>query len=282
MTEHLPPFLRRLNSNSRNKKQEGRPCRMPPQQLAQLSSELVQDPRSFGFSQSMWTTTMVIRHVQKRYHISYAARSMRKILTKLGFSPKKPRPFHYKSASESDRKVFKKKARRAITTYTKGYTPFCLDESTYVIAPNPRRAWYPRGKNIVTRINYTRKKFCAFGALGAGIPLFYDTANSGNFVDFVKSLQKRYGKILLFADNAAYHKSVTVRKHLEASKNAVKIIHFPRYTPELNPIEVQWRQIKHNLGNQFFSDTNQMKNCFDELIQRGEVPVVKLFDYLIP
>jgi transposase len=177
-----------------------------------------------------------------------------------------------------------KKARRAVTTYTKGYTPFCLDESTYVIAPNPRRAWYPRGKNIVTRINYTRKKFCAFGALGAGRfhYRFYDTANSGNFVDFLKSLQKRYGKVLLFADNAAYHKSVTVRKHLEASKNAVKIIHFPRYTPELNPIEVQWRQIKHNLGNQFFTDTNQMKNCFDELIQRGEVPVVKLFDYLIP
>jgi hypothetical protein len=39
---------------------------------------------------------------------------------------------------------------------------------------------------------------------------------------------------------------------------------------------------RRTLETQFFSDTNQMKNCFDELIQTGEVPVVKLFDYLIP
>jgi transposase len=64
---------------------------MTPEQLAQLKKDLVQNPQTFGFLQSMWTTKMVIQHVQKRYRITYAARSMRKLLTKLGFSPKKPR-----------------------------------------------------------------------------------------------------------------------------------------------------------------------------------------------
>jgi transposase len=107
-------------------------------------------------------------------------------------------------------------------------------------------------------------------------------ANSDSFIDFLRSLQKRYGKILLFADNAAYHKSSRVKEHPRSTNGCVRIIHFPRYTPQLNPIEIQWREIKKNLGNQFFTDTNQMKNCFIQLIQTGEVPVVKLFDYLIP
>jgi transposase len=47
---------------------------------------------------------------------------------------------------------------------------------------------------------------------------FYEKANSDSFIDFLKSLQKRYGKILLFADNAAYHKSSRVRKHLKINK----------------------------------------------------------------
>jgi transposase len=96
----------------------------------------------------------------------------------------------------------------------------------------------------------------------------------------LKSLEKKYGKVLLFADNVAYHKSKKVKRHLKSTKRSVVIIHFPSYTPELNPIEVQWREIKKNLGNQFFADTGKMKECFDDLLRTGQVPVIKLFEYL--
>jgi len=109
----LSDWLTRIQKHGldrrKNKKQEGRPSWMSPEQLAQLKKDLMQNPQTFGFLQSMWTTRMVIQHVQKRYRITYAARSMRKLLTKMGFSPKKPRPFHYRSASESEKKQFKKK-----------------------------------------------------------------------------------------------------------------------------------------------------------------------------
>ncbi|MEO9308850.1 MAG: transposase, partial [Nitrososphaera sp.] len=49
--------------------------------------------------------------------------------------------------------------------------------------------------------------------------------------------------ILLFADNAAYQSS-RVRKHLRSTNGCVRIIHCPRYAPQLNPIEIQWRKIE--------------------------------------
>ena len=87
----------------------GRSSRLDDSQLVQLKEDLVSDPRSFGFSQSMWTTQMIVRHVKRRYHTEYAPRGMRDLLHRIGFSVKKPRTSHYKSASESDRKAFKKK-----------------------------------------------------------------------------------------------------------------------------------------------------------------------------
>ena len=153
-----------------------------------------------------------------------------------------------------------------------------------MIAPNARHGWYPKGKEITTPINYTREKFCSFGALGASRfhYRFYDKANSDSFIDFLRSLEKKYGKVLLFADNVAYHKSGKVRRYLKSTKRSVVIIHFPRYTPELNPIEVQWREIKKNLGNQFFADVNQMKYCIKRLVRTGAVPIVKMYEYLMP
>jgi len=153
-----------------------------------------------------------------------------------------------------------------------------------VIAPNARRGWYLRGRQITTPVNHTREKFCSFGVLGASQfrYRFYDRANSDSFIDFLKSLRKKYGKVLLFADNVAYHKSNKVKRYLGSTNGDIVVIHFPSYTPELNPIEVQWREIKKNLGNQFFADMEQMKARINDLLKTGDVPVVKMYEYLTP
>lgn len=77
-------------------------------QLASLTKELVFGPQKSGFNQHVWSTRMIIQHVQKRYHTRYTARGMTDLLHRIGFSSKKPRPFHHKSASKDEIKRFKK------------------------------------------------------------------------------------------------------------------------------------------------------------------------------
>ena len=105
------------------------------------------------------------------------------------------------------------------------------------------------GEHTTTQINYTREKFQSFGALGNNAVFFcrfYDKSNTNSFLDFLKSLQKQFGKKpLLFADNASYHKSNPVKEFLKTSKGKVFISYFPTYTPELNADTVERRKKWH-------------------------------------
>ena len=77
-------------------------------QLTSLKKELITGPEKFGFNQYVWSTRMIVFHVQKRYHTQYTARGMTDLLHRIGFSSKKPRPTHHKSASKEEQNRFKK------------------------------------------------------------------------------------------------------------------------------------------------------------------------------
>jgi len=64
-------------------------------------------------------------------------------------------------------------------------------------------------------------------------------------------------------------------------KDDIKAVLFPKYSPELNPIEIQWREIRKALGNNFM-DTDEMIDYMHAVVPPKAVPLIKLFDYLTP
>lgn len=108
----LSYWLQRMNLEgikaSHHRKHPGKKSFLSYQQLISLQKELMQDPQTLGFAQSVWTTRMIIQHVNQRYGIKYTARGIRDLLHRIGFVSKKPRPIHYKSASKAQKKSFKK------------------------------------------------------------------------------------------------------------------------------------------------------------------------------
>ena len=87
----------------------GPPCKPDAAQLARLVDELIAGPRSCGFESGVWTAPLVVRHVKETYGVEYADRGMYDLLHRIGFSCRRPRPRHPKSASESQIRAFKKK-----------------------------------------------------------------------------------------------------------------------------------------------------------------------------
>jgi len=83
--------------------------RLDPEQLGRLKEDLVAGPQSCGFESGTWTARLVAEHVRRRFGVQYRTVSMYDILHRLGFSWRKPRPRHPKSASESGKRAFKKK-----------------------------------------------------------------------------------------------------------------------------------------------------------------------------
>ena len=114
--------------------------------------------------------------------------------------------------------------------------------------------------------------------------MFYEKANSDSFCGFLPHLYKLHGRFVLFVDNAAsYHKSQKVRDEVARYKVEIILKHILPFTPELNPVEIQWRSIKKGTANTLYERTEEeMKRSIKAMLGNGEVGVVKMFKYLTP
>ena len=53
------------------------------------------------------------------------------------------------------------------------------------------------------------------------------------------------------------------------------------HTPQLNPIETQWREIKAAISNIFFGDLEKMKSAIMRMLHNKEIAIVKLFEWML-
>ena len=104
-------WLRRIENDGitvvADKQRSGRPKKLSVQQLKKLQKDLLQKPSAFGFAEGFWSTKLVQEHVHKKLGVQFVNRHMTRLLHRMGFSCKKPRPAHYK-ADKAAQNRFKK------------------------------------------------------------------------------------------------------------------------------------------------------------------------------
>lgn len=116
----LHRFQDRGISAKEDEQRSGRPRSLTQPQLKSLRKRLIKGPRKG--QNPMWTTKMVMGHVEKKYGEKYTARHMRRLLQQLGFSVQKPRPRHYEANPEEQAR-FKKTSERSSENTAKGASP---------------------------------------------------------------------------------------------------------------------------------------------------------------
>jgi len=82
---------------------------------------------------------------------------------------------------------------------------------------------------------------------------------------YLKHLSDQYPQdhILLICDNAGWHKS----KDLAVPDN-ITIAHIPPYTPEMNPVEQVWEEIKEkNFANRVFDSLQKVSDKLCESVK---------------
>ena len=264
-------------------KKTGAPPKLTIKQFAELRQNLIDGPRSCGFESGVWTAPLLINHIRAKYGVEYTDGGIYHILQRLGFSSKTPRPKHPKSASKAKKKVFKKKAKAWIRYYSKkGHTVVACDSASWILGWNLHQGWYKKGDRVTADISLSRKRFHMFGALSEEefFGCFYDKANGKSFCDFLDQLHKRYGKVLVFLDNAAVHKSSMTKRKLKELGGDVVLRFLPPYTPELNPAEGQWRIFRKATANVVYESTDDMQNSMVKMLKNDEVQVAKMSRYL--
>lgn len=93
------------------------------------------------------------------------------------------------------------------------------------------------------------------------------------------SLKKPNELKLIVLDNSAFHKG----KDLEIPENII-LIFLPLYSPELNPAELVWLNMKRRLINKIFKAMEELKLELNQIVQEmiTETFIKNLcgFDYL--
>ena len=119
------------------------------------------------------------------------------------------------------------------------------DEAGFGRINKPKYCWCSRGIRPEVPCHHIREYRYAYGAVepltGKSFFLIMPNCDTDCMNLFLSELSKKFrdDDILLVCDGAAWHKSKT----LDVPDN-ITILHIPPYTPEMNPIEQIWREIR--------------------------------------
>lgn len=263
----------------------GRSCLLADAQTRELVSDLDAGPERCGFESSLWDSRLVRIHIKRKFGVEYTKTGAAALLRGLGFSWRKARPRNPKSASKRRQREFAEAASSlAAEKAAQGYTVMASDSASIELAQNrPGYGWRRRGRRASSPSTLSRQRRHIFGVLAADTFyfMFYDRADSDSFCDFLGRVHKRFGRILLFVDNASYHKSKRVMELVDSYNGDIMLEYLPPYTPELNPIEVEWRVIRRALSAKVFGTLEEMERSVRAMVRRKEILPVKMAGYLM-
>ena len=131
---------------------------------------------------------------------------------------------------------------------------FYQDESGFDEYFTRRNGWEKIGKTlelVISGKKYARKSIISIRNWEHKLvePFIYDgTGNSGLVLNYFTHLFTKITKRSVFIlDNASYHKSQKLKELFE--KHGHVMLFLPPYSPDLNPIEKLWGNLKRQLRN---------------------------------
>ena len=275
-------------AGSRDKRRRGRKRILGNADLKKLKIWLVEGSKKHGFESDTWQLDTILEML-KRAGIVCKQRTLERVLRKIHFSHRKRRPVPHNSASEEEQERFKGETNARLEALRKdGYAVLTEDEGTLQLSPANGYGWRPTNGYDTVPIGFSKKSvkvFCAVGETELHVRPA-DAANSDEFVDFLKELHGKYPKFVMILDNASYHKSHTVKEYLDAiekdPQKEIELRFLSPYTPQLNPAEIQLRELKKRRAGRYFSSEDELKKSIMAMVDSGEAKPVKLMDYLLP
>ena len=143
-----------------------------------------------------------------------------------------------------------------------------MDESGFLLIPNVRRTWAPRGQTPHFYHWFKQDRISAFGAISVspsrrhvGLYMQFRSRSLKNtdvkiFLHYL--FRHLRGPIMLLWDQGSIHKHAEVKEFVECHPR-LQIEEFPGYAPELNPAEYVWCQSDSALANSRPEELTELK-----------------------
>ena len=231
----------------------GRPPRLSGTQLRTLYTLIVgADPRQYEFACALWTRDLVRQLISTRFGVRLSAVSVGRLLRTLGLSPQ--RPVFRASQQDGERVVrWREQDYPAIRDDAArvGATIYFADEAGIRSHYHAGTTWAPVGQTPTVTSTGAR---CAVNMISAVTPqgklrfsTFTGTLDAEIFVSFCRRLRHDTpGPVFLIVDGHPVHRSKAVTTFAESTDRRLQLFFLPPYSPELNPDEWVWKNVKHD------------------------------------
>lgn len=230
----------------------GRKRLLSDEQLVKLYKWLCGNPRQAQFDFGLWTRKIVRDLIRREFGIDYTPQNVGKILKMLGFSPQRPVWRALERDPEKRRKwmeetfpAIKKRADQ------EGAKIYFADEAYSRTDHHAGTTWALVGQTPVAEHIGAREGIGMISAISMRGEMHWmvyaEPMNSTLFTDYLSYLiDDVEGKIFLVVDRARYHTSHETALWLMDHKDRIELFFLPPYSPDLNPDEWVWKNVKHD------------------------------------
>lgn len=273
-------WLTTFNEGGQNalaaKEGAGRPPKLSPQNMRWLALTIRDStPNQLKFEFGLWTLRLIGELIQREFNWSPSKPTLIKLMRILGFTPQRP----LRRAWQQDDVLVQKWRSEVLPSIVirakaKGAAIFFGDEAGIRTDYHAGTTWAPCGKTPIVKKTGSRFSMQMISAISASgeikFMLHEGTVNSEVFLIFLEQLMHGATRpIILILDGHSIHKSKIIKDYVSSTNGMLELEYLPPYSPQLNPDEQVWKNIKERVSKKLPLDKYDLRRL-----------VTEAFDYL--
>jgi len=253
----------------------GRPPKITSDEMRWLERTLKDDtPQQHKFEFALWTLPLIGELLYRQFGKRLSPGTVSRMLRMLGFSPQKPLYRAWQQDPELVR-TWRQTTYPAIQAEAKavGATIYFGDEAGIRSDHHRGTTWAPVGKTPVVKATgrrFSLNMLSAVSARGEFRFMLHDgSVGAKVFMAFLKRLMAgAQGPIFLIVDGHPAHKAKIIREFIDAQDGKLKLFYLPPYSPQLNPDEQVWLNVKTRVSKQLPQNIIELKSAILAVMHR--------------
>ena len=226
------------------------------------------NPLQLRFTFALWTAKMVGQIIFQRFDIKLSKASVCRLLNQLGLTPQRPVWRAYQQKPEDVERWLREEYPRIKDWARRNKALiFFGDEAGVRSDHHAGTTWGARGKTPVVSSTGARFGLNLISAVSSQGEFRFMTVKgrvgAAQFIEFIKRLLHGIDRmVFLVVDGHPTHKAKSVTRFVRSMKDRFRLFFLPPYSPELNPDEGVWNDLKNNaIGRQCITSPTQLQGA---------------------